>query len=609
MSEDLSLDFTSVRALYRSGRCTPSALMRAVLARAATGDARAAWIHRIDDREVMARTAHIERRATAGDLDAMPLYGLPFAVKDNIDTVFHPTTAACPDFAYVPERSATVVERLEDAGAILIGKTNLDQFATGLVGTRSPYGVCTNAFDARYIAGGSSSGSAVAVATGLVSFALGTDTAGSGRVPAAFNNIVGLKPTRGLLSTAGVVPACRTLDCVSVFALNCSDAHAVFEATRGIDPRDSFSRAMPSAVPRRTPAAPFCFALPAVRDLEFFGDTQAASAFAAAHRLLTGIGGTAIEIDFAPFREAAALLYEGPWVAERLAAIKPFFSAHPDSLHEVTRQVIAQGHNYSALDVFGAMYRLQDLKRDCNAVWQHADVLVVPTTGTIYRSDEIMADPVGLNANLGYYTNFVNLLDLCAIAVPTGFRADGLPAGMTLIAPAFADSALCGLGHELHAAARVPMGATKFPLPATVVPAPGGGNNTVILAVVGAHLSGLPLNHEIVSRGARLIGAARTTAQYRLFALPQSSPPKPGLIGVADGAGAAIEVELWQMPVTEFGSLVAGIPAPLGIGTITLEDGREVKSFLCESRATSGARDISSFGGWRNFLASVSAPS
>ena len=608
MSDDLNLEFAGVRAHYRSGRRTPSALLRAVLARAATGDAHAVWIHRVGAAEVMARAAHIERRAAADGLDAMPLYGLPFAVKDNIDIASHPTTAACPDFAYVPERSATVAKRLEDAGAVLIGKTNLDQFATGLVGTRSPYGACTNAFDARYIAGGSSSGSALAVATGLVSFALGTDTAGSGRVPAAFNNIVGLKPTRGLISTAGVVPACRTLDCVSVFALSCVDAHAVFKAARGVDARDSFSRPMSREVPQRTPAAPFRFALPSARDLEFFGDARAAGAFAAAHRLLTGIGGTAIEIDFTPFREAAALLYQGPWIAERLAAIKPFFTAHPDSLHEVTRRVIAQGQSYSALDVFEAIYRLQDLKRDCDAVWRHAELLVVPTTGTIYRRDEIAANPVDLNTNLGYYTNFVNLLDLCAIAVPTGFRADGLPAGVTLIAPAFGDSLLCGLGHELHAAARVPMGATKFPLPAAAA-APGGGNDTVVLAVVGAHLSGLPLNHEIVSRGARLIGVARTTAQYRLYALPRAIPPKPGLVGVADGAGVAIEVELWQMPVTEFGSLVASIPAPLGIGTITLEDGREVKGFLCESRVTSGARYISSFGGWRKFLASATAPS
>ncbi len=608
MSEDLSLDFASVCARYRSGRSTPSALMRAVLARAATGDARAVWIHRVGEAEVMARAAHIERRAAADGLDAMPLYGLPFAVKDNIDVASHPTTAACPDFAYVPACSATVVKRLEDAGAILIGKTNLDQFATGLVGTRSPYGACTNAFDARYIAGGSSSGSAVAVATGLVSFALGTDTAGSGRVPAAFNNIIGLKPTRGLISMAGVVPACRTLDCVSVFALSCGDAHAVFKAARGVDARDSFSRAMPAVAPQRMPAAPFRFALPSARDLEFFGDAHAAGAFAGARTLLEGIGGTSIEIDFAPFRETAALLYQGPWVAERLAAIKTFFSTHPDSLHEVTRRVIAQAQNYSAIDAFEAMYRLQDLKLRCDDVWQHAEVLVVPTAGTIYRVEQVASDPVELNTNLGYYMNFVNLLDLCAVAVPTGFRADGLPAGVTLNAPAFNDSALCDLGHELHAAARVPMGATKFPLPATsAATARSAGSDTVTLAVAGAHLSGLPLNHEIVSRGARLIGAARTTTRYRLYALPSTTPPKPGLVGVADGA--AIEVELWQMPVAGFGSLVAGIPAPLGIGTITLEDGREVKGFLCESHATSGARDISSFGGWRNFLASASTPS
>ena len=608
MSEDLSLAFASVRAAYRDGVTTPSELMRAVLARAASGDARTVWIHRLADAEVLARAALIERRAADDGLAAMPLYGLPFAVKDNIDVAFHPTTAGCPDFAYIPERSATVVERLEDAGAILIGKTNLDQFATGLVGTRSPYGACTNAFDARYIAGGSSSGSALAVATGLVSFALGTDTAGSGRVPAAFSNIVGLKPTRGLISAAGVVPACRTLDCVSVFALSCVDAHAVFEAARGIDARDSFSRALPAQLPRRVSDAPFRFALPRACDLEFFGDARATMAFAAARTLLGNLGGIPVEIDFAPFREVAALLYQGPWLAERLAAIRPFFTTHPDSLHEVTRRVIAQGEKYSALDVFGAIYRLQDLKRDCNAVWQHVDVMVVPATGTIYRSDEIAADPIGLNTKLGYYTNFVNLLDLSALAVPTGFRADGLPAGVTLIAPAFADSLLCGLGHELHAAARVPLGATKFPLPAGK-PAPGREDHTVVLAVVGAHLSGLPLNHEIVSRGARLMGAARTAAQYRLYALPHTTPPKPGLLGIADGDGAAIEVELWQMPAAEFGSFVAGIPAPLGIGTITLDDGREVKGFLCESRATSGARDISSFGGWRNYLASASAPS
>ncbi len=594
-----SLTLSSLRERLRSGQVSPVQRARDVLAAAAEGDRHHAWIYRLPEAAVLALAQRLEADAAA---QSLPLYGVPFAVKDNIDVAGCPTTAGCPAFSYTAATTATAVQRLLDAGAILIGKTNLDQFATGLVGTRSPYGACANAFNPDFIAGGSSSGSAVAVALNLVSFALGTDTAGSGRVPAGFNNIVGLKPTRGAISTAGVVPACRSLDCVSIFALTARDAWDVYQVAAGFDAADAYSRHPASSV--RAPAARFRCGVPAASQLDFCGDAEAARMFAHSISLIERAGGSIIEIDYTPFREAAALLYEGPWVAERLAAIKEFFGAHANDMHPVTRKIIGGGAGYSALDVFEAAYRLQELKRRANLEMEKIEVLVVPTAPTIYTIAQIEADPIALNSNLGLYTNFANLLDLAAIAVPCGMRVDGLPAGITLIASAFSEPLLCELGSRVHRLSGLKLGATAFALPADAGELPVAIEDTqVTFAVVGAHLSGMPLNHQLTDRGAQLIEQTRTAPHYRLYLLPATTPPKPGLVRCADGAGCAIEVELWRMSAAGFGSFVAGIPAPLAIGTLVLEDKRTVHGFLCESYAVTKARDISSFGGWRNFSA------
>jgi len=523
---------------------------------------------------------------------------VPFAIKDNIDLAGVPTTAACAEYAFTPGEHAFVVQRLIDAGAIPIGKTNLDQFATGLVGTRSPYGACRNSFDPEYISGGSSSGSAVAVATGQVSFALGTDTAGSGRIPAAFNNIVGIKPTRGLLSTRGVVPACRSLDCVSVFALTSDDAQQVLQVAAQFDEQDAYARQMPAGIPSFS-SARFRFGVPRAEQLAFFGNSNAEALFRGAVGRLAELGGVAVELDFEPFLSAARLLYEGPWVSERYAAIEAFIERRPEAMLAVTREIIGAGKQPRALDAFKAQYRLMEYRRRCERAWREVDVILTPTAGTIYRIDAVNADPVSLNSNLGYYTNFMNLLDLSGIAVPAGFQSDGLPFGVTLFAPAFAEASLAALGDRLHRSADVPAGATGRALPPLTVPgspAPG----IVPIAVCGAHLSGLPLNTQLVERGAWLMERTRTSANYRLYALPGGPPRRPGL--VRDLHSAAIEVEVWAMPAHQVGGFLQLIPAPLGLGKVELADGTWVSGFICEPGGVEGATDISAFGGWRAWL-------
>jgi len=514
------------------------------------------------------------------------LRGLTFAIKDNIDLAGLPTTAACAEFAYTPAVSATVVQRLIDAGAVPLGKTNLDQFATGLVGVRSPYGVPVNPYGDAYIPGGSSSGSAVAVAAGLCDFALGTDTAGSGRVPAAFNNLVGLKPTRGLLSTRGVVPACRTLDCVSIFTRSIADAAEVLSVAAAYDPADPYSR--PATPPVIDETWPPRIGVPRPEQLEFFGNTDAEKLFTAAVARWQSLGAKIVEIDFQPFLDAARLLYEGPWVAERYAAIRKFIEKKPDALHPVTRKIIESAKTLTATSAFEATYKLAALRRQAEAVWTDIDVILTPTAGTIYTVAEVEADPIRLNSNLGYYTNYLNLLDLCAVAVPAGFLPDKMPWGVTLVAPAFCDDRILRLGAKLLSEAA----------PLRALSAPG---RTVQLAVCGAHLSGLPLNWQLTQLGAKLARTTFTAPNYKLFALPGTTPPKPGLVRVADG-GSPIEVEVWDVPVAGYGHFVSNIPGPLGIGTITLEDGSSVQSFLCEAIAVQGARDVTSFGGWRAFL-------
>ena len=530
-----------------------------------------------------------------------PLAGFTFAAKDNMDALGLPTTAACPAFSYTPLANAAVVQKLLDAGAALLGKTNLDQFACGLNGTRSPYGPVPNAFDAARVSGGSSSGSAYVVATGQVDFALGTDTAGSGRVPAGLNNIVGIKPSKGLISARGVVPAAQSVDCVSILARTVGLAAAVLEAAMGHDPLDPFSRKLTLATQAWGPA--FRFGVPSA--LEFFGDAAAQAAFAQAVGRLKQMGGTPVTIDYTPLAQAAALLYESALVAERYAAIRGFFDANEDQVMEPVRSIIARGRDYSAADLYQAQAQLRAFGQRADAMWDGIDLLLVPTAPTHYSIGQMQADPVALNRNLGAYTNFVNLLDYAAISVPSSIRPDGLPFGITLIGPCGSDWQLADLGQRYHHLSGLMQGALDVPLPG---PLPIGGLRpaaTVSVAVVGAHLSGMPLNAQLTERHATLLGATETAPHYKLFALPGTVPPKPGLLRVADGEGSRIAVEVWSMPVQHYGSFVALIAAPLGIGTLQLSDGSSVQGFICEPQALGGAQEISRFGGWRAYLASL----
>ncbi|MBA3756331.1 MAG: allophanate hydrolase [Nitrosomonas sp.] len=548
------------------------------------------------------------RKVEAQGIAALPLYGVPFAIKDNIDLASIPTTAACPAFAYTPSRSATVVQRLINAGAIPIGKTNLDQFATGLNGTRSPYGACRNAFNPAYISGGSSSGSAVTVAKGQVCFSLGTDTAGSGRVPAAFNNLIGYKPTKGWLSAQGMVPACRSLDTVSIFAHTAADAARILTISAAYDAEDIYSREREGHGFDFGAASPFRFGIPRKQQLKFFDNHESERLFNDAVTHMQALGGETIEIDFEPFLEAARLLYEGPWVAERYAAIQSFFELHGDKIITPVREIIATAKQRSAADAFNGIYQLRRIKQQAEQIWASIDCLLTPTAGTIYPIQAIQQDPIRLNTNLGYYTNFMNLLDYAAVAVPAGFQHDGLPFGITLAAPAHQDEPLLHLAHRLQQDYLLPLGATGIAFPQnTHIPVSRSGQ--VRIAVCGAHLSGLPLNEQLTSRQGQLVTSTTTSSDYRLYALPGKPPQRPGLIRVnKNEQGVAIEVEVWELPARELGSFVANIPAPLGIGTITLANRETVQGFLCERYAIDNAKDISHFGGWRSYLRQLDNP-
>ncbi len=604
MSARADLSLSTLRARYLQGTLTPLQLVEQLHAQMQAEDAaldRHIWIRRLTLDEMRGYAQALAGR----DPRTLPLYGIPFAIKDNIDLAGVPTTAACPDFAYMPERSATVVQRLIDAGAIPVGKTNLDQFATGLVGVRSPYGACRNALNPEYVSGGSSSGSAVAVALGLASFSLGTDTAGSGRVPAMLNNLIGLKPSCGRLSGTGMVPACRTLDTISIFALTAADAAQVLAVAEGEDASDPYSKPMPPAGYNFGAAASFRFGVPRAEDLEFHGNAEGPALFAQAVEQLKALGGVPVEVDLRPFRAVATLLYEGPWVAERYAAIRPFIEKQPQALHPVTRVITEQGIRFSAPDTFEALYKLKALEKQTRGVWQGIDCLLTPTASNAYTIAAVQADPVRLNSNLGHYTNFVNLLDLSAVAVPTGMMPMGIPFGVTLVARSGQDLPLLTLAARLHAHTLPTVGATPHAphRPGALPDAALFSSGQVQVAVCGAHLSGLPLNHQLTQRGARLVRTVRSAPLYRFYCLPGGPVQRPGLVRVGQG-GAAIEMEVWELPASEFGSFVAGIPAPLGIGTVALEDGSSVQGFICEAYAVAGAQDISHYGGWRAYLAS-----
>ncbi|WP_022981743.1 allophanate hydrolase [Ideonella sp. B508-1] len=608
-----SFDLLSLGHALRQGDLTPLDVVEEALRRIGD-DPHRAWITVLDRADLQARA----RALMAEGPEGKPLYGMPFAIKDNIDLAGVPTTAGCPAYAYTPGESAFVVQRLIEAGALPIGKTNLDQFATGLNGTRSPYGACRNSFDPAYVSGGSSSGSSVAVALGQVSFSLGTDTAGSGRVPAFFNHLVGLKASLGLLSTRGVVPACRSLDVVSIFALTADDAHRVFKVAAVFDPADPYARPTePHGVDVGALPAPR-IGVPRADQLDFCGSAVDAQAFQQAVAHARGLGAEIVEIDFSPFLETARLLYGGPWVAERYQAIRAFIDAQPEAVFPVTREITLGGAQPLAADAFAAQYRLKALQREAACVWQQIDVLLTPTAPTHPTIEAMLAEPILRNSELGLYTNFMNLLDCAAVAVPLGFvdrpGARGpMPFGVTLCAPAHQDVPLLHLARRWQAALSGParlLGATSVPLPEAEALTPAVPSGQVRVAVCGAHLAGQPLHWQLQQRKARLVARTHTAPDYRLIALdPQGSPVlRPGLIHAPGQPGTgAIEVEVWEMPARHFGSFVAGIPAPLGIGKTVLADGSVVPGFICEPAGLAGSTDITAHGGWRAWLATHSA--
>ncbi|MGK0239588.1 MAG: allophanate hydrolase [Candidatus Pelagisphaera sp.] len=588
---ELSFDTATLSEGYSNNAFSISEIIRESLRRIKEGDSKI-WISVDTEANLIKQAEALEKT----DPNALPLYGIPFAVKDNIDVANLPTTAACPDYKYFPQNDASVISQLRTAGAIPIGKTNLDQFATGLVGVRSPYGIPGNAFDPEYIPGGSSAGSAVSVALGQVSFSLGTDTAGSGRVPACFNNLVGLKPSRGLLSSTGVIPACRSLDCVSIFSLNSGDAQTILRAAAHFDPSDPYSRRAPNPAPRS--GAPLTFGVPEPTQLKFFGNDSYMEAYLEAIERLESLGYQKQVVDFAPFLEAARLLYEGPWVAERYWAIQDIMEKAPEILHPTTRAIIENGRNYSSIDTFDAIYKLQALKLRADAAMQEIDFLATPTVGTHYTIAEVIDDPITLNSNLGYYTNFMNLLDLSAIATPTTKLENGMPFGITLAAPAFQDEFLLTIADRLHQASDLTLGASNVKRHHNIK---HYGPKTRPIVVCGAHMSGLPLNHQLTELGATFQKRCSTAPNYRLFALPNTVPPKPGMIR-DNSNGVAIEVEVWDLPISQWGAFVDQVPNPLGIATVELDDGTHAKGFICEHWAIEGAKEVSQFGSWRAYV-------
>ncbi|WP_180160485.1 allophanate hydrolase [Acinetobacter sp. YH12054] len=547
-------------------------------------------------------TAQIEALKQIENATALPLFGVPIAVKDNIDVVGFASTAAFKLFTEIKIEDAFVVQRLKQAGAIIVGKTNLDQFATGLVGTRSPFGAVPNTFNSDFVSGGSSSGSGSVVARGLVPIALGTDTAGSGRIPAAFNNIVGLKPTKGRFSNTGLLPACKSLDCISIFALTVADATAVAEVMEGFDVTDSYSRVNPATAPAKF-SAQLNLAIP--KQLDFFCDAQSAVAFQQALIELKNLGAELTEIDFSAFSQLASQLYQGSWVAERTAAVADLLETSVQDFDPTVLEIIQKGQQYTAVDAYNAEYLKQELARDIQQTLAQFDALVVPSSPTIHTLAEMAESPIENNSHFGTYTNFTNLADLSAIAVPAGFRADGLPFGITFIAPAWHDTALADFAEKWQKHLKLPLGAVAKTLPEanSVMSAPSAQHFRV--AVVGAHLTGMPLNFQLTTRQAVHVETTTTSADYALYALPGTVPPKPGL--ARQEAGQKIIVELWDIPKARFGEFVAEIPTPLGMGNIELADGRWVKGFICEPYGLNGAKNISEFGGWRAYIQSLQA--
>jgi allophanate hydrolase len=595
-----SMTIASLTEAYQSGELTPRKVLEDIRQRSGLHSEHNIWIHLLTAEELEPYLTALESKDSA-----LPLWGIPFAIKDNIDLAGIPTTAACPEFSFTPESSATVVQQLIDAGAIPVGKTNLDQFATGLNGTRSPYGACKNSFNAEHVSGGSSAGSAVAVGLGLASFSLGTDTAGSGRVPACFNNLVGVKPSIGLLSATGMLPACRSLDCMTIFAYDSDDANQVLTVAEGFDPTDGYSRENP--FPNQSRAygergGKLKIGIAPEEQLNFFGDEAYAQAYKDTLEQLSSEDIEFVEIDYKPFDEAARLLYEGPWVSERYIATQPMIDENPEAVFPVVREIIAPGGEPRATELFKAQYRLKALKQICDQQMKTVDCLLTPTAGRCFTIEEMLAEPILRNSQLGYYTNYMNLLDMSSVAIPTQIAGNGLPFGVTLVGPAFADRSLLSISKRFEKVFKLNVGASDIAKVETQV-ANVGSPDTIDVLVCGAHLTGFPLNWQLVERGATLKSETKTAPVYKMYALAGGPPFRPGLI-LDEDEGAAIEVEIWSMPASQFGSFVNGIPAPLGIGKVKLADGSFVSGFICEPYGIDGAEDITSLGGWRAYMAS-----
>ena len=583
----LPLTIDTFRQAYRSGTATIRSVVQEIRDKITADDDPAIFIHLLDEADLEPYLKSLEDQSP----ESLPLYGIPFVIKDNIDLAGVPTTAACPDYAYTPKKSSFVVDRLIKAGAIPLGKTNLDQFATGLVGVRSPYGIPKNPVNPGYLPGGSSSGSAVAVAHGYAVFSLGTDTAGSGRVPAAFNELIGLKPSRGLLSNTGVVPACRSLDCISIFTNHVEDARQILEIATAPDLKDSYSREWKGDF-ARTKRNRIKIGVPKQEDLEFFGNKAHRDRFQAYIAEMESREDVELKtISFAPFVEAANLLYHGPWIAERDAAVGDFIKKNPESAHPITRKIIESATGLTATDAFRAFYRLQELKKKADAILQGLDCILTPTTGTHYTVEAALEDPVETNTRLGYYTNFMNLLDYSAIAIPAGRTAQGLAFGVTLFSQAFQDRILLDIASRLRGEVCSSIKTDEK-------------KELMEIAVCGAHMKGLPLNHQLLELSATFSRSVSTAPSYRFYCLEYKTPIRPGL--VRSVGGSSIDMEIWNLPKRNVGAFLSMIQEPLGLGSIETIDGKWVYGFLCEAHAVENSPDITSFGDWRSYLESRS---
>lgn len=590
----IPLTIPSLRKVYQSG-ATPADIIEQVFNKIDEVNDPGIFISLFD------KEAVLEDAKQLGEFDpSKPLWGVPFAIKDNIDAEGYETTAACPAYAYSPEKDAFLVKELKKAGALLIGKTNLDQFATGLVGVRTPYGAPLNSIDPEIVPGGSSGGSGVAVGHGIVSFSLGTDTAGSGRVPAALNNIVGLKPTLGAFSASGVVPACRSIETVSIFALTVEDAYTAFEVANSYDPDDAYARDIASR-PLAQPKSDLVVGIPSQSTIKFMGDKAQEASFYDSVDVLKSQGYTIIEIDFEPFYEIANMLYYGSWVAERYTVIEDLLEKDPNAILPVTKKIITLAESRSAADAFKGFYKLKELSRIVEPELDAVDILCVPSIPTFYSVDDLENDPITPNNNFGTYTNFVNLMDMCGIAVPTPSRPDGRPGSVTLLAPKGEDALVASVGIGLESIGDRKLGATDWSYP-QIQSLPERQADTIILAVCGAHMEGLPLNKDLLSRSARFVEKVASAPDYKFYALAGGPPYRPGMVRCEAEQGVEIEMELWELPISQFGSFVQTIPSPLGIGTIKLSDGHDVKGFICEAEGVKDAEDISGLKSWRRYL-------